>query len=289
MENPHRLTTLENIVKLRAGIKQRYQSYHLLDRDRFPQFGHNTNRVNYEPLRASFEEEFYVVRGLDRINQTIHIPSTNTLALLFTDDSYVPSQKIWNTCWLYAGESTQRNVPFLTNPTDLVRPIRPGRILPIDGIRLYVVWGSLLLIIVIGLGYQLSSRTVPTKIKRKASNLLISQPSQNKIVSREIVVEGKVSNADTVWVLVGSKTGGYWAQRPIVVNDDGTWKGPILIGHFTNLDTGVRFQLKAMVHPVKPLKEEDYFRPWPKAELMSETVEVIKKVPSVQRQIKMAK
>ena len=275
MENFSRSSTSNDIITLREGIQQRYKSYQLLDRDQFPEFVYNTNRANYEPLRASFEQELYVVKGLGQTGSTIHIPSTNTLALLFTKDSYVPTKKILNTCRLYAVDLDQSDTLSATRPVRLDRPLSSSLISPNYKTKRYYILGSLLmLLVVLSLGYKISSwKTSP---KPKAQGLVIVRPTQNEIVTRDVIVEGIVTNAETVYVLTGRQKAGYWVQRPFSVNKDGTWKGQVLIGHYTNLDTGVRFQIRAVVHPVKPMKEQDYFRPWPDAELSSATVEVIK-------------
>lgn len=93
LDNP---PTPKEMKALRESIKNKYKAYHRLDRDRFPEFEYNTNRANYESLRESFEEEFFVVRGFDTADRHIHIPDTNTLALLFCDEYYLPGKKILN-------------------------------------------------------------------------------------------------------------------------------------------------------------------------------------------------
>ncbi|WP_461053763.1 hypothetical protein [Spirosoma arcticum] len=259
---------------LQEGIKNKYRQYHLTDPMQFPDLEYNTNRANYEPLRASFENEFYVVRGIDRINLNIHIPSTNTLSLIFTDDSYVPSKKIFNTCRSYA-ESKEKvavngAVPA-TNPLEA----RPSLVA-----RRIVLAGFMLMTGLIGYAavqYLRSATSVSDILTKPASGLLIDRPTYNRIVPRELLTGGKVSGADTVWIVVravGSVR--YWVQPPIKVRDDSTWRGATYIGSEDKGDIGVKFQIRAFVNPANVLKDGDVLHSWPEAELSTKAVVIIR-------------
>ena len=252
---------IENQLKaLREGIKSKYKEYHALNRDRFPDFEYNTNRANYEPLRESFEEEFYVIRNIERTNKNIHIPSTNTLALIFYDDNYVPGKKIFNTCRSYAeGKSTQPEVTVVSQSS-----ITNRSTIAIFITGLVILSGLLFYI------YQKVFTTLPT-------GLIIEQPTNNILVPMEVTVEGKVSNARKVWIVVRYAGGlRYWVQPPIEVEDDGKWKGAILIGEDNIGDMGLRSQIRAFVNPVKSLKGDEVLYSWPEAQLSSKVVEVIR-------------
>ena len=136
--------TQKEMQVLRDGLKKKYKTYNLLNRDRFPTFEYNTNRANYEPLRESFEEEFFVVRGLDTADRNIHIPSTNTLAQLFCDEHYLPGKKILNTCQAYIDE-----LPWDTDVTNTL-PASPRKItVPVKTVNLLLAGTVLVALLVV--------------------------------------------------------------------------------------------------------------------------------------------
>lgn len=259
MENAIHPPTNDELMALREGIKRKYNTFHERDHDQFPDFEFNTNRANYEPLRASFDDEFYGVRGLNRSNTTLHIPSTNTLALLFTDNTYVPSRKILNTCRSYAYE---RPMPV---PAGDVPPSEPPQTVRRPLVR-YLVIGSLLLITTVG-GYVLFHRQ-PAELP--PGKLVIAYPLHGQVVPRTPFVSGKVANADTVWIMVRPVAPGakYYVQPPIPVRKDGTWRGRVFIGGLNPLNIGMAFELRAFVNPPSLYKaileeERDIFDAWP--------------------------
>jgi hypothetical protein len=258
---------------LREGIKNKYGDYHRQDEKRFPNLEYNTNRVNYEPLRASFEEEFYVVRKLDRAKNTIHIPSTKTFAAIFCDEHYVPGKKILNTCRSYAEGASQIVVEEGTSATGQVNTTtaskKTGSIIRIAVIILLVGLVSYLVI------NQLYS-TPP------ASGLVIRRPQKKQFVTRKSFIEGSVLNANTVWVVVKpQKKDEYYFQAPIKVKSDGTWMGEIYVGSASKESDGLVFEVRAFVRPVgapesMEVLESTVPTSWPEAELSSTIVEVVR-------------
>lgn len=269
MENALRSATDSDVTALREGIKRKYSGYTARDHDRFPEFDYNTNRANYESLRVSFDEEFYTVRGLDRSNGTIHIPSTNTLALLFTDDNYVPSRKILNTCRSYAYER-----PMAADTTPEPQPTRRNR----------AVWygAGALLVVAILVGIYALLHQPPTRIP--PSGLTIAYPLHGEVVPRRPFVSGQVTGADTVWIVVRPVTLGAkcYVQPPIPVKKDGSWRGQVFIGGLNPLNIGQAFEIRAFVNPpslYRAVEEEerDIFNTWPDdAELSTHSTVVIR-------------
>lgn len=259
----------ENEMKdLREGIKRRYNYYHLLDRDRFPELEYNTNRANYEHLRESFEEEFYVVRGIDRTKGSIHIPSTNTLALIFSDDKYIPGRKILNTCRSYAEGKTKANTAtdiHANKPFEKSTSKKNGRVVVLLGLGL------------LGAGFAIHAALTQLNPEPPASGLTIYHPYHGQFIPRLSFAEGRVSNADTVWIVIRPVEGSnYWVQPPIKVEND-KWKGLIYIGSVDKGDIGVRSQVRAFVNPTHVVKEGDVLTTWPEAELSSEAIVVVRK------------
>ena len=259
--------TQKEMKTLREGIKNKYKSYHLLDRDRFPDFEYNTNRANYEPLRASFEEEFFMVRGLDPSDKTIHIPSTNTLAQLFCDEYYLPGQKIRNTCQSYTdnlhwdtdiNDTPTANPRVVTVPGKTVNLLLAGVVLSV-ALFIYIIWKPTL------------DAPLP------ASGLTLNRPSNGRVVPRELLAAGKVLNAKTVWVVVRPKgTNQYFVQPPMNVETDNTWRGVIYVGSINPANVGFTFQMRAFVNPAITLQKGDLLYSWPQAERATGIVEVIR-------------
>ncbi len=263
MQTLDQLLTKNGIGPLREGIKNKYKQYHLSDSIQFPDFEYNTNRANYEPLRTSFEHEFYVVRGIERIHPNIHVPSTNTLALIYTDDSYVPGKKILNTCRLYA--ESQIMTPVLAEPagTGTRNRTAPGWLVLAGQAELF----SLSL-------YGFFWERYPPK---KASGLSINLPVSIWSTPRLSLIEGKVTNADTVWVLIKpANNPNYFVQSPIKVDARGRWRGAIIVGDTSRLNNGMKFQIRAFVNPKPTIAVGDILQKWPDAELASDLAVVVR-------------
>lgn len=260
----------QDLKGLREGIRNKYQEYYLKDKVRFPDFEYNSSRANYQPLKDSFEEEFYIVRGIDRINNNIHIPSTNTLALIYSDTTYVPGKKILNTCYLYIESKSE--IVFKTT-SSAIPPSLPVRSALNNWLKACVLAfvGITILTGLMTYVYNPFSSTAP------ASGLIIDRPSDRQLVPRQLIAEGSVSNATTVWIVIrGVKSSRYWVQPEASVDNKGKWKGHIYIGSEDEADIGLRSQIRAFVNPVKSLKEGDVLFSWPDAQLSSKTIEVIR-------------
>jgi hypothetical protein len=255
------------IKNLREGIQNKYTQYHQTDRDRFPDFEYNTNRANYIPLRASFEEEFFVTQGLDRATKTIRIPSVSTLAQLFTDDGYMPNKKLLETCLLYAKRPLVISGSQLGSaPEHLEKgPVKKP-------VKLFA--GGFALLLCVGILFVAGRRffvSVP-------SGLIINRPTANSTVQQELVVQGSVANAKTVWLAVHYKKGfQYWIQPSVNVQADGSWFGVVYVGEVSSEYAGLPFEIRAFINPTKELKNGQIHHAWPDAELSSEVVEVIRR------------
>lgn len=252
-----------DLKNLRNDVKKRYLYYNELDTDRFPIFEYNTNRKNYEPLKESFEEEFFARRGISRTKNNLHIPSTNTLALFFTDNSYMPSQKILNTCRSYTKENVLKTDSLhsdeaMSKPKNFKSQLTVGRILLFSGIMLF-------------------GGFVFYKLFIKNERLQITSPSSYSIIPRILSIEGTAENASEIWVVVKSKSSNkHYVQQPILVQDNGDWIGKVIIGSVSNEDIGQGYEIKAFLNPVQKIKTGDELRAWPAAEVSTETIEVIR-------------
>lgn len=250
---------------LREAIKAKYRAYHSIDRDRFPDFDYNSNRANYQPLKESFEVEFYEIRKIDRVNNALHVPSTNTLALLFTNPDFIPRKKILNTCRSYA-EGPAKLVAGEAD-TNVVQAKRIRHLVRRNGALLLAGAGVVAALLI----YQTTQQTPP------GSGLIIHRPYHDQIVPRQLLAEGRATGVDTVWVVVRPLgRGEYWVQPPISVEAAGKWLGRIYIGSVDKGDIGVRSQIRAFGHPAIALAEGKVLSSWPEAGYSSETIEVVR-------------
>ena len=275
MEKSDHTLTADEMKSLREGIKAKYHAYHLRNRDRFPEFEYNTNRANYEPLVDSFLEEFHEVRQIDPKKNNLHVPSARTLASIFCNDNYVPGIKILNTCRSYAeGPSRVANE---TGGAAMKPPEGPPKIKKAGSIRLlgFVALGFLTALAAYAVIAHMRAASRP-------NGLLMHRPYTRQTVSRRPVVEGNVSNADTVWIVVrpvGSDE--YYIQPPIKVEYDGTWRSQIYVGTVGKDNIGSAFQIRAFVNPAGAFKvleeyERHVFNGWPEAELSTGIVEIVR-------------
>lgn len=254
---------------LREGIQRQYKQYQLKNPVRFPDFDYNTNRANYEPLRTSFEVEFYETRGIDRLSDSIHIPSTSTLAMLFTDPTYVPNKKIVNTCLSYAeGPIARIQAPEPTDPVTASPASRP----PAHQSRNFLLIGvSITLVGVLFFCIRLFFIVRP-------SGLRMDRPVNHTSVSQEVIVEGQAIHTETVWLVVHPESGHlYYVQPAVKVQDNNWWISVVFVGGTQNDDVGHTFQIRAFVHPVQPLTSGQILHSWPEAALSTPAATVTRK------------
>lgn len=254
---------------LREGIKRKYLDYHLRDKDRFPLVEFNTNRRNYQPLRDAFEDEFFNLRGIDRVNNNLHIPSTNTLVLIFTDESYVPSFKILNTCRSFSNKKSDK----IIREDDINGIIYDSKKTSISTIKSILISKYTL----IGT-FTLLCFFLFFHYNNFQNRIIIDRPYPNSTVPRNLIVEGAATNANKVWIIVRAKQSNtYWVQPPLIVNSDGIWKGQVFIGRLGNTDdVGQWFQIKAFVEPENNLYEGQQLHSWPQSKLSTDVVEVVR-------------
>lgn len=251
---------------LRERIKKKYMLFNVQDMDRFPKFEYNTNRKNYEPLRESFEEEFFNQRGISRLKNNLHIPSTNTFALFFTDDSYVPNQKILNTCLSYTEKAIKPN-------HSLEEKSNWFTLFPLNSMRRRILFSILLIlgsVFFINFSYKW--------FIHRNDRLQILSPETDTTIPRITVIEGKAIKAREVFVVVRAKYGKkFYVGRPAKVQENGKWDEMLVIGTKGNEDVGYIFEIRAFINPSVKIKDDDILSSWPNAEVSSESVYVTRK------------
>lgn len=269
MKNPDESIDAVQLYSLREGVKEKYKQYHLTDRDRFPAIQYNTNRNNYEPLRTSIEVELFTVRGIEKTTDFYQIPSTSTLANLFTNDGYVPGKKLLSTYLLYA-EANEKGV---AGSKGIAVPDFRSR---------YSKWSitssfSVFIVLVVALMLAVYLWR-PFWASTSPGTLRVTRPKANALVPWEVVIEGTVTNAETVWLVVRHEKGyQYYVQPQVRVQNDGSWLGVIYIGRDSSDNAGLTFQIRALVKPVSELARGEIYYDWPEAELTSEILEVVRK------------
>jgi hypothetical protein len=264
---------------LRAGIKRRYAAYHTLNRDTYPLLDFNSNRANYQPLRDSFETEFFSVRKLDRADNHLHIPSLDTFARFFSDPDYVPSRKILNTCRSYAEGAAPLMAPPPTVSASMSSPATTRPRTQRVGI------GAVALVVLLLAGATAYWHFGKPASNTRPSGLVILSPHDGAVIhSQRQYVAGKVANADMVWVVVHpvGKDQLYYVQDAIRVAKDGTWKSLIYIGRPDSSSDGFTFEIRAFVRPggsytAIGTKKQYEYTTWPEtAELASAPIRVMR-------------
>lgn len=259
---------LEDIdnATLRERIKKKYMLFTIQDMDTFPKFDYNTNRKNYEPLKKSFEDEFYNRRRIDRLKNNLHIPSTNTFASFFTDENYVPSQKILNTFLSYTEKSIKPN----HNPDEKPNSFT---LFPLNSMKRRILFSILLIVgsvFFINFSYKW--------FIHRNDRLQILNPETNTTLPRISVIEGIATNAKEVFTVVRPKYGKkFYVQRPAIVKENGKWGEMLVLGRNDNEDVGYIFEIRAFINPSVKIKDDDILSSWPKAEVSTEVIEVTRK------------
>ncbi|GAB3568022.1 hypothetical protein GCM10027578_19900 [Spirosoma luteolum] len=255
----------DSLHQLRMGIRNKYQTYHRQNRDRFPTFEYNTNRANYAPLVDSFTEELFRVRQLDPTRAALHIPSSDTLAQLFTDPQYKPGKKIYTTCLLYIGSATGQPAPAEPKTAPVKRlSIRQ------------VAYAGLALGLLAG-GYAVLSLRPVRSVLFPSKDLVIESPRSGSVLPRTFRVSGTVSNADMVWVVVKpEQRPDYWPVG-LTVDKTGHWHGTVIIGNLSAESVGTHWQLRAFVEPNPSLHYSDtLIHAWPNARLSTAAIDVVR-------------
>jgi hypothetical protein len=106
--------------------------------------------------------------------------------------------------------------------------------------------------------------------------LRINVPAQDERVPERPYVEGTVPDPrTTVWVVVHPmETSNYWVQPAVSVKEDRTWKVKIYVGRPGSVDSGSRFEIRAVANPRGRLSEGQVLDAWPDAQSESQVVGV---------------
>jgi hypothetical protein len=107
----------------------------------------------------------------------------------------------------------------------------------------------------------------------------ITQPANNGLVTAMEALRGNASaDVRAVWVVVHPlDTSSYWVQPKVVVATDGTWSGLAYWGRTGPVDSGRRFEVRAIVDPKVELREGAILGNWPDADAISAPVIVERK------------
>ncbi len=109
--------------------------------------------------------------------------------------------------------------------------------------------------------------------------IAITTPKDGDKVLRRPLVEGTVSDPNaTVAVIVHPlEISDYWVQPAVSVRNNGSWKVMIYIGRPGSTDIDKTFEIKAVANPNSTLREGEVLSSWPKAEAISDLIEVTRK------------
>ena len=108
---------------------------------------------------------------------------------------------------------------------------------------------------------------VPTKlpVTPLTHNVRILLPTNESQVSSIIELEGQLAEpARSVWVVVHPlDTSSYWIQPKAAVHPDGGWSTRIFLGRSSNIDSGKKFEIRAIIDPKANLQEGQILESWP--------------------------
>lgn len=236
MAKSHRYPATPESQALQDGLKRKYQQYHEKDKDRFRDIIFTSHRPNYQPMKDSFEEEFYVKRGIDKFKTKINIPSTSLLAKIF-HDNYIPDQNYLTDCWSYIGDMAAGS---------------NNEIIIADNKRSV-------------------SATVENEMFIDRPR---PEESVERLVMAEGKVKDPI--ADLWLVVRPSGSYRYFVQPKLKVSADGSWKRQIYIGSLDEGNIGHRFDICGFVNPKLELTEGDELDAWPEADYCTDVRTVIR-------------
>lgn len=106
--------------------------------------------------------------------------------------------------------------------------------------------------------------------KNTSLSVIITAPRNAPEVDVHDFIEGKVSDKDAhVWLVIQPlETMACWVQKPVIVDDTGTWKASVQFGEYTADHRGKRYEVRALVNPHSALVSGP-IECWPQAEATS--------------------
>lgn len=272
------------MIVLREAIRQKYETHRLAKPGKYPVLKFNSYPAPYEHLRKSFQDELASHGQADMRQALAVIPSIKVFAKVFHDGYVLKDENMINACYLYAW-GKPRHTTGTTDDTMMMSATPRSTAVSTAAFvtRPYsrkLLWTSLIagagcFLVYVAISYYRSTA--------HPSRLIISSPTDGMTVPRIMIAEGKASNAKVVWLIIHNPDRPeYYVQDPIAVADDDTWRGPIYTGNLDKRTIGIQFQLRAFVNPVKPIVEGQMIYAWPKAELSSDVITIVRGAQDIQ-------
>jgi hypothetical protein len=106
--------------------------------------------------------------------------------------------------------------------------------------------------------------------KSASLSVSITAPPNNSEVNVHDFIIGKVSDKDSrIWLVIQPlETMACWVQKPVIVDDDGTWKASVQFGDYTVQHSGKPYEVRALANPRSTLTPGPT-ECWPQAEAAS--------------------
>jgi hypothetical protein len=117
---------------------------------------------------------------------------------------------------------------------------------------------------------QTSARGIQAPAPKSASlSVSITAPPNSEVDVHDFIM-GKVSDKDShVWLVIQPlETMACWVQKPVIVDDDGTWKASVQFGEHKTEHSGKRYEIRALANPRLALAPGPT-KCWPQAEAIS--------------------
>jgi hypothetical protein len=125
--------------------------------------------------------------------------------------------------------------------------------------------------------------SLPTTIQplgpRTSDSIRILLPRQGSIVGAQGLLQGTVSGqSQRVWIIVHPlATSSYWVQPRVQVSSGGAWTARAYFGRAASIDSGEKFELRAIANPKATLREGQVLVAWPDAGAISDPVVIQRK------------
>lgn len=122
-------------------------------------------------------------------------------------------------------------------------------------------------------GLMLAASTLSTR-----ETVRIAAPSDGASVAAREIVDGTApTSGPDVWVVVHPLSGDYWVQRPGRADNTGRWRIEAAFGEPGPQHAGQQFEVMAVIRPKATLTTGMVLAAWPKAQLVSPIVRVVRR------------
>jgi len=121
---------------------------------------------------------------------------------------------------------------------------------------------------------QISQSTISTALTavsaKESSQVVITAPLDDSVVDVIETISGYVTNknASVLVIIQPLETQDCWAQKPVIVSNDGTWRASVQFGENTSAHSGKSYEVRAFANPYTAIDPGKTVC-WPEADAIS--------------------